>query len=236
MSVNYSIQPIKAQPGKYYMRLESKGTRSEDLMIRNIADKTGRTPAEVRAVISAEREELLDAAANGESGIFDDYIGMEPTIRAGAPITDPNHNFVPGVDRLFMTIEVKNAVQREVRALNPLASDYVKVAARVREPQINRVFDWNSQQIGKYTPGGLIEVTGVDLDLPNDLATDVLNGVFFKAGATETRATVYQTEGNLKITCFVPASVIAAAIDVIVRSDYAGPTLKQGTISGVVKA
>ena len=238
MSVQYSIQPgtTPSQAGKYFMRFEPKGTVRKEQIIRNIAAKTLVNPVDAEAVLEAIVEEIINELADGNGVIIDDFLGFTLSFTAANPITDPNYTIqLPG-DKLNANASLKNATSDRVRQRNSAASDFVKVTTRVRQPQINRVIDVLSNQAGKDSPGGPIDITGADLDLPGDLATDTRNGVFFKDGATETRATIYQSEGNLKITCIVPATVTAATIDVIVRSDYEATALREGKILGIAKA
>jgi hypothetical protein len=68
--------------------------------------------------------------------------------------------------------------------------------------------------------------------VPSDFETDILNGVFLSISGVETRASVYVSDGATQITCVVPSSVIGP-IDIIVRSDYGGPNLREGTLSSI---
>ena len=238
MTVNYSVQPlaIPGQSGKHFLRVETKGTRTLEHITQNITSKTGIGSVDVSAVLQALMDEIVDAAMNGDAISIEGFLGITLSIESGAAITDPNHSFTAGSDRLALNAQVKSPLQERVRRLIPNASDFVKVASRVRQPQINRIFDVLSQQVGKFTPGGPVEITGSGLDLPSDLSTDTRNGVFFKNGPTETRATIYMSEGDTRIVCIVPISVSAGTVEVIVRSDYETATLHNGSLPGVLKS
>ncbi len=238
MSVNYSIQPgtVPSQTGKFYMRVEPKGAIRKDQILENVSSKTLVNSVDAEAVFDATIQEIVLGLVGGNTIIIDGLLSISLSLEAESPITDPNYSIqLPG-DKVHANARLSTAVRDAVRAQLSTAADFEKVTTRVRQPQISRVFDVISQQAGKYSPGGPIDIFGADLDLPADIATDTRNGVFFKAGATETRATIYQAEGNLKITCIVPASVTAATVDVIVRTDYEATALREGSAPGIAKA
>lgn len=78
----------------------------------------------------------------------------------------------------------------------------------------------------------MIQIRGSFLDLPSDFETDILNGVFFDVLGTETRASVYVSDGDTQITCVVPTIVVGTA-NIIIRSDYGGPNLREGTLDNI---
>ena len=237
MSIQYSVQPATTpnQAGKYFMRFEPKGTIRKEQIVKNIASKTLINPVDAEAVLDAIVEEIINELVAGNMIILDDFLGFTLSLESEHPITDPNYSIqLPG-DKVRTNASLKNAVRDRVRQLLPVAGDFEKVTTRLRQPHINRIFNVITQEVGKFTPGGPIEITGVDLDLPADLATDTRNGVFFKSGTTETRATLYQSEGNLRIVCIVPGAVTAATVDIIVRTDYEATALREGKVSGIPK-
>jgi len=235
MALTYSVEPMGPRPGKFYIRVYPRATIRREELIQRITSSTSVGSVDVAATLDAIDDQIIEGARQGDFFIIEDFMGITLSVEPDDPITDPNYTIDPAAVKVKVNAQIKNRIQQLVRLGFQSAADFQKVVAPVRLPQINQVFDVLSQQVGKYTPGGPLDITGGGLDLPNDYTTDLANGVFFKAGATETRATIYQHEGDQRITCIVPTSVTAATIDVIVRSDYAGPSVKEGKILGIAK-
>lgn len=238
MSVEYSIQPVTTpgQTGKYFMRVEPKGAVRKAQLIQSVASKTLINPVDAEAVFDAAFEEIIVNLIAGNFVILDDQLGFTMSINAEHPMTDPTYSIqLPG-DKLQVNVQLKNPVRDRVRAGLATASDFVKIATRVRQPQITRVFDTLTKQVGKYSPGAPLEINGSGLDLPADLASDTRNGVFFKVGTTETRATNYMSESDVKIVCFVPSTVTGSGVEIIVRTDYETTALREGSITGIAQA
>lgn len=72
-------------------------------------------------------------------------------------------------------------------------------------PVISTILSQENGQVGKYAPGTLIELSGMNLRFDK---TDLTQGVFFRSGSDpEVRATVYGTVTPSSLSVMVPAAL-----------------------------
>jgi hypothetical protein len=236
MTVRYALEEIKTQPGTFFPRIIPIESVRTDDVAKQIAAKSLVQPADINAVLDTLDEEIVDALVAGKNVNLDDFVGLFVTLRlkTGVTITDPDYTLDLNDVDIHVNVAVKPAIRLAVRARLLAPGSFEKTTLRLRVPQINSVFDVLSQTAGTYTSGGPIEIRGVDIDLPSDLDTDTRNGVFFQSEGNETRADIYMSEGNKKITCIVPGSVSSTA-DIVVRTDYGQTELREGRITGITQ-
>lgn len=234
MAVQYAVEEIKTQPGTFFPKVVPVDSKRTDDIAKQIADKSLVQPADINAVIDTLDDEIIDALAAGNTVNLDDFVRLFISLRlkSGVTITDPDYTLDLNDVDVHVNVAVKPAIRQAVRARLLAPGSFEKTTTRLRLPQINDVFDVLTQSSGNYTSGGPIEIRGVDLDLPSDLDTDIVNGVFFEISGSEIRADIYMSEGNKKIVCIVPTSVIGP-VTVIVRTDYGQTELREGQIAGI---
>ncbi len=236
MSVQYYLDQVPNQPGKFYPRVVIRGSvRTEDLS-QQIAAKTLVQPADVNAVFDTMDDEIVINLKAGNSVNLDDFVGFIVSVRLkpGVEITDPDYILNPDDVDVHVNVAIKPAIRQAVRAGLLAPGSFEKVSARVRVPQISTVFDVISGTFGTYTNNGPVKIRGTGLDLPADRDTDTRNGVFFLSEGNEVRATVYISESDSEIVCMVPSAVSSVA-DIIVRTDYEAEELREGRISGITQ-
>lgn len=226
MPIQFAWTPNKLVTGTYYARIVAQGTTRTEDIVNNIAKRTLIQPVDVHAVLDALDDEIVDALLTGNSVILDGFLGFQTSLELNEPsaATDPMANLSKDDARIRVNATVKSALSNRVEAFATLE----QTATRVRSPQILEILDLVSQEAGKYTVPGVIELRGRDLDLPEGFEADPNQGVFFiDAASVEYRATVYVREGNKLVSCMVPAGV-AGQVDIELRTNYGGPELRSG--------
>jgi hypothetical protein len=163
------------------------------------------------------------------------FFGFSLSVNLNTTVTDPNYTIDPDDISISVNVQAKPSILRRVRDQLRNTGDFNKVSVATKAPQPNQVFDVTTQTTGQYTSGGPIEIRGDLLDLPEDMDTDPLNGVFFDASGAVTRASIYMSERHKKIVCLVP-NIIIGPIDIIVRTNYGGATLREGKLLAIPQA
>lgn len=235
MAIDYVLEENKVRPGTYYIRVVPKATRRQEEITTDIAQKSLVQPSDIEAVLNVLDDEIVDALIEGYSVIVDGFLGFSLSVNLKREITDPNYTIDPEDIDVSVNVSVKPQIVRRVRDRLRTTGDFRKISVPPRSPQPLAVYDVKSQTLGQYTPDGPIEISGSFLDLPDDFNADTRNGVFFSFNGTESRATLYMRDGNKQIVCLVPPTV-SGTVDIIVRTDYGGPNLREGRLSAVPQA
>ncbi len=219
------------KPGTYYARVIPRGTiRTVDL-VDNIAARTLLDGVDVATVLAALRDEVVEGLAAGRSVILDDFLGFSVGLELNHAdqATTPQLQLKPDDVLIRVNVTAKSGVLRRVQ--NRLSIELLDEC--VRMPRVREVFDHGSRTTGQYSPGGVVEVRGWDLELPGDFERDPTQGVFFcGAERVALRAEVYIRPSDKVITCVVPGEVFGE-VAVEVRSTYGRNRLARGRIDGV---
>ncbi len=238
MAVDYVVQETRFDPGKFHIRVVPKATRRTEDLSAQIAQKSLVQPNDVAAVLATLISEIVGYLIAGDQVILDDFLGFTLTInlKPGVEITDANYSINPDDVEVNISLRNKPALLSLVRSALNTAGDFNKVSVATKAPKLTQVHDFTTNSNGVYTSGGVIQVRGEFLDLPDDVLTDIQNGVFYDiGGGTVYRSDIYISEGDTQITCVVPPQVIGP-VTVIVRSDYGGPNLREGSLANIQQA
>jgi nucleoid DNA-binding protein len=220
-----------------YLRVIPQATINKSQLVANISKSTLINRPDVEAVLASFQDETVDALINGNRLSIDDFIGFSVSIklRDGVTITNKRYDLNPDDIVVQVNARVKRAITRRVRDRLRERDDFRKVHPRKRLPLPESVYDVLSKTEGQYTPGGPLEIYGVELELPDDVETNLDVGVFFESGGVETRADNYMAAGNQKIVCIVPPS-ISGDVRLIVRCNYGSTAIHKGELSSIPQA
>ncbi|OQW95619.1 MAG: hypothetical protein BWK79_01800 [Beggiatoa sp. IS2] len=110
---------------------------------------------------------------------------------------------------------------------------YQKLPATAHVPFIEAVYDMSLASVGVFTPGGIVQIIGDDLDFNETADTE---GVFLTVEDETFRVASYGRSGTKTIECVVTKELFAAnqaksilptGILVTVRSSYGTQTLRE---------
>lgn len=161
----------------------------------------GLTPDQVKAGLQAVLATILECSAacafsNGLLG----KLRFRPTSGGSQPAPGDFNN--PDEMNADVSLSITAETRDDWRSTLTLESmgEVGKVS-----PDIDSILSQENGEVGKYTPGTLIELSGHRLDLDK---VDLLQGVFFRSGSNaEVRATVYGTITPTSLSVMVPANL-----------------------------
>lgn len=231
MSIKYTVEKNALKPGTFYPRPLAINTYRTGELVRNISNATTVTESDVEAVIKALRTQVLHHLADGNRVSIDGVVHFRPrlaqVLHSGSGEFDPQSG-----GELFVAATVKPAMTKALRAV----AGFEKLDKGTKAPQPKSLLNSATKSIGEYTPGGIAEVSGTNLQIFDEQADD--EGIFFVAAADggETRVTDLHRNGDRTLIFLIPEALTGQQ-QLEVRTRYTEDgTLRAGKLFDAVSA
>ena len=222
--LNYALYPnelTQDDPDDQMARPVDITTRSLDELIAKVTGPGSiLKPTEVRAVIDAYWDSIADYIRAGES-YSDHYLNTRFDI--SGTFQNVDDRFDASRHTVIVGARLKPSLSRLVDEVR-----LRKVDARKSQPVIDTAYDWGSDSNeGSLTPGDVLELTGQQLKIQNNLNEE---GVFFVnlVDGSEVKVDRLRTNEPKTLTLRIPALPAGNYRLEVRNARYDGRTLRIG--------
>jgi len=227
MPIKYSIEENNLKPGTFYARVSRGAIVDLEDMVPNIVAKTSLTGTDLKGAVSALTEEIVAALAAGNTVVIDGLVTFYVTLSGSFDTPDQV------VTRETAQLKVVAQSNRGMRSAVAGQASYAQELTAVKAPIIRSVLDTVTQTYERYTPTGVLRLSGDNLKFDPAQSDE---GVFLDDGMTEERLQMYSIIGNKQIDTIIPPA-ISGSQTIVVRARYTpGGDLRQTTYHRQVTA
>jgi hypothetical protein len=210
MTIKYSIEENHLKPGTFYARVSRGEIVDLEDMIPNVVAKTSLTGTDLKGAVSALTEEIVAALAAGNTVVIDGLVTLYVSLSGSFDTPDQV------ITRETAQLKVVAQSNRGMRSAVAGQASYAQEVAAVKAPIIRSVLDTATKTYDRYTPAGVLRLTGDNLKFDPAQPDE---GVFLSDGVAEERLQMYSVVGNKQIDAIVPPPT-TGSLTIIVRARY----------------
>lgn len=229
MPITYSIVESHMPQLPGMIARVARGNRiSPEEIANSLAEKLGISKFITQTMLNGLENEIITILSRGDNpdiglGVF--------SLSLGGMFDLPMTVVTPANADLRVSMTISPQLRDQVKA----NATFQKVSATAHVPSIDTIYDMNLANRGVFTPGGVLQIIGDNLDFDE---TAVAEGVYFISGESHFRIANYGRKGVKTIELVAPREAFVASqmksisptgIQVKVRSTYGTQTLREGS-------